>query len=407
MMLLSGYCILVVLNVQAQTLEDYFRVAADNNPGLNARYKEFEAALQEVTQARSLQDPTLSVGYFISPVETRVGPQRARLSLSQMFPWFGTLKAQGDAAAYLADAKYQAFIDARNKLYFQVATAYYPLYELNKLELLEQKNIDILESYKTISTKQFENGNGAMVDVLRADIMLKESQTNLKILKDKERSLKAAFNTVLGQDTDEDVIVKDSLELVQLPGNDLKDSLMVNNPVLKELDYKVSASQAMETAAIKQGLPKLGVSFDYVIVGERSDMAMDDNGKDAIMPMVSVGIPIFRAKYKAAEKKAQLMQESYLLQKEDYTNTIISGYETILFEIRQQQQLIYLYEDQIKESQQILNLLYSAYSNSGKEFEEVLRVQQQLLKYEKMRATALAQYHIALARLNYITAKKY
>jgi hypothetical protein len=51
--------------------------------------------------------------------------------------------------------------------------------------------------------------------------------------------------------------------------------------------------------------------------------------------------------------------------------------------------------------------LFSAYGNSGKDFEEVLRMQQQLLKYEKMKATAETQYQTALAKLNYITAKTY
>ena len=77
------------------------------------------------------------------------------------------------------------------------------------------------------------------------------------------------------------------------------------------------------------------------------------------------------------------------------------------FEIQQQQELIDLYDQQIQESIQALNLLFTAYSNSGNEFEEVLRMQQQLLKYEKMKATAETQYQIALAKLNYLTAKTY
>jgi outer membrane protein, heavy metal efflux system len=91
----------------AQTLDDYFKIAAENNPGLQAVYKEYEAALQKVPQVSTLPDPVFSFGYFISPVETRVGPQQAKFSLTQMFPWFGTLKAQGDAAALMAEAKYQ------------------------------------------------------------------------------------------------------------------------------------------------------------------------------------------------------------------------------------------------------------------------------------------------------------
>jgi len=393
--------------LQAQTLEDYFKLAAENNPGLQAKYKAFEAALERIPQANSLPDPTFSFGYFISPVETRVGPQRARFSLTQMFPWFGTLKSKGDAAALLAEAKYQAFLDARNQLYYQVAASYYPLYELEQWISLEQENVEILESYKTISTKQFENGNGAMVDVLRVDIMLKDAATNLQILTEKKRPLIAAFNALLNRDETEEVIVQDSLTIKALLSDYRRDSLLADHPILNELDLKLKASEEMEQVAIKQGLPKFGVGLDYAIVGNRSGVELPDNGEDILMPMVSVSIPIFRRKYNAAIKEAQLSQESYQLQKEDYTNSLISSYEMVAFELEQQRQLIGLYDQQIAESQQALNLLYTAYGNSGKDFEEVLRMQQQLLKYEKMKATAITKYHTALAKLDYITAKKY
>ena len=397
---------------EAQTLDDYLKIAAENNPGLQAKYREFEAAIQKVEQVNTLPDPNFSFGYFISPVETRVGPQRARFSLTQMFPWFGTLKAQGDAAALMAEAKYQSFLDARNRLYYQVAAAYYPLYELNQWKEIERENIEILESYKTITNKKFENGAGTMVDFLRVDIMLKDAKTNLSILNDKEVPLLTRFNKLLNREEDALVIVEDSLFAQALPDNFRKDSLLTNNPMLEELDLKIASSEASEEVAYKQGLPKFGVGLDYVMVGERTDPASDmaapqDNGKNALMPMVSVSIPIFRSKYKAAVKEAQLMQESFALQKEDFANTLTSNYEMSWFEIQQQQELLELYDQQIQESNQALNLLFTAYGNSGKEFEEVLRMQQQLLKYEKMKATAETQYQIALARLNYLTAKTY
>ncbi|SMG23282.1 Outer membrane protein TolC [Marivirga sericea] len=392
---------------QAQTLDDYFKKAAENNPGLQAKYREFEAALQRVPQVSTLPDPSFSFGYFISPVETRVGPQRARFSLTQMFPWFGTLRAQGDAATLMAEAKYQAFLDARNRLYYQVAAAYYPLYELNQWIEIERENIEILESYKTIANKKFENGVGTMVDFLRVDIMLKDASTNLSILNDKEAPLLTWFNKLLNREENAWVTVEDSLLAQTLPDNFRKDSLLAKNPVLEELDLKIASSEASEEVAYKQGLPKLGVGLDYAIVGNRPEVELPDNGQDILMPMVSVSIPIFRSKYKAAVKEAQLMQESYSLQKKDFANTLTSNYEMAWFEIQQQQELIELYDQQIQESNQALNLLFTAYSNSGNEFEEVLRMQQQLLKYEKMKATAATQYQIALAKLNYLTAKTY
>lgn len=384
----------------AQTLDDYFKIAAENNPGLQAVYKEYEASLQKMPQVSTLPDPTFSFGYFFSPVETRVGPQQTKFSLTQMFPWFGTLKAQGNVAALMAEAKFQNFIDARNRLYFQVASAYYPLYELKDFVRIEQENISILESYKTIATQKFKNGTGTMVDVLRVDIMLKDAQTNLSILRDKEKPLLTTFNKLLNRSETELVLISDTLKSENLSEYYRKDSLIAANPKLKKLDLKLQASQVAEIVAQKQGLPKLGVGLEYVL-----DISMPDNGKNVLMPMVSISIPIFRAKYNASVKEAQLLQESYTLQKQEVTNTLFSEYEMVWFQVQQQLQLISLYQQQIQTSHQSLNLLFTSYGNSGKEFEEVLRMQQQLLKYQKMSATALAQFHIAVERINYLTSK--
>ena len=384
--------ILGVTTAQTQTLDEYFKIAAENNPGLQSKYKEFEAALQKVHQVNSLPDPTVSFSYFFPKMMS----QRASISLMQMFPWFGTLSSQGNATALMAESQYQSFLDARNQLYFEVSAAYYPLYELNRLQEIEQKNINLLESYKSIANSKFKNGLSPMVDVLRVDIMLKEAVTNLSILKLKEKSLKTTFNKLLNRDIAEEVSIDTSLATETLQDSFRRDSIATNNPLLNALDLRIKASEASEIAVQKDGLPKLGIGLDYAII---------DNGKNIVMPMVSVSIPIFRKKYNAAKKEAQLMQESYALQKVDVTNSLIASYEIAWFEIQQQRELINLYEQQTKESNQSLNLLFSAYSNSGKDFEEVLRMQQQLLKYEKMKASAEVEYHTSLAKLNYITAK--
>ncbi|PWD97514.1 TolC family protein [Marinilabilia rubra] len=398
-------CVLMLLGtyqVRAQSLETYFATAAENNPGLQSRYKSFEAALQRVPQVSSLPDPTFSFGYFISPVETRLGPQKAKFSLSQMFPWFGTLKAKEDAASLTAEAKFQEFVDARNQLYYKVAAAYFPLYKLNEWKQIEKENIEILNSYKDIATRNFENGKGAMVDVLRVDIMLKDASTSLDILNKEEKPLLTTFNKLLNRPADEKVDIKVVANTDSLREHVRKDSLMAQHPMLKRLELLRQSSEAAETAARKSGYPKLGLGLDYVAVGERTDMQVEDSGQDVIMPMVSVTIPIFRKKYNAAVKEAQLKQESLALQKEEFTNNLISKYESVWFDINKQEQLISLYDQQIDETRRALKLLTTAYSNSGKEFEEVLRMQQEILKYEKKKAAAISKYKTAVARMEYV-----
>lgn len=401
--------ILAVLTsyLQAQSLEEFIKIASENNLELKAKHKEFEASLQKVAQVNSLPDPTFSFGYFISPVETRVGAQQARFSLTQLFPWFGTLKVQGNVAALLAEAKFQSFLNERNKLFYQVALAYYPLYELKKLKQIEQNNIALLTSYQTIANTKFKNGLGAMVDVLRVDIMLNDATINLKLLSEKEKPLTVYFNKLLNRAENDTIILTETAALNYISATERKDSLFTNNPILNELDIKIKAAEASKIAAKKQGLPKIGIGLDYVIVNERSDMVINDNGKDVFMPMVSLSIPIYRKKYNAQRQEAQLMQESYSFQKEQQINNLLANYETTAFELNQQKELLFLYNQQIEQTNQVLWLLFNAYANAGKEFEELLRTQQQLLKYEKLKATAETQYQQVAAKLNYITSKTY
>ena len=409
MKLIKNVIILLVMALPlwawGQDLEDYQKIAAENNPGLQGRYKEFKAALEKVPQVSSLPDPTLSFGYFISPVETRVGPQQAKFSLSQMFPWFGTLEAQGNAAALMAQAKYQSFIDARNKLYYHVADAYYPLYELDEQLRLQRENLEILESFMTLAQSKYENNQSSMVDVLRVDIMIKDARTNIDILEDKRQPLLTRFNNQLNRDASETVSIVDTINVSPLPDGYRRDSLLINHPLLEELSLKEEAMKEQEKAAIRKGLPSFGLGLDYVLVGERTDMDLADNGQDALMPMVTVSLPIFRGKYKAAKEEARIMQEAYRDMRQEMANNLGSAYEMVWFEMEKQRQNLDLYREQIDETSQALNLLFTSYSNNGNDFEEVLRMQQQLLKYQMMQATSLSEYKIAEAKLNYITSK--
>lgn len=392
-------------NVEGQSINDYYTIAAENNPELKAKYKEFEAAMQKIPQVSSLPDPNLSMGYFISPVETRLGPQNMRFSLSQMFPWFGTLKAQKNAATLMAESKYQAFLNAKNQLYSQVATAYYPLYELLKLKDIEQENIKILESYKNIANAKFENGKGSLVDVLRVDIMIKDSQTNLDILTKKEPALTSWLNSILNRKYNEKIVISKELQIMELPMEYRKDSI-TTNPILQELELKKQASEVAIEVARKQGLPKLGLGLDYVLVGKGMNN-FPDSGKDIIMPMVSVSLPIFRKKYNAATKEAKLMQESFSFQKEAYENKLNGTYYKLVFELEKERDLLKLYEGQVLTLSKSLNLLFAYYSNANKDFEEVLRMQQELLKYQKMQLSSTSTFYIKLAELDYLTAKQF
>lgn len=107
------------------TLQEYLRYASRNNAGLKAAFEQWKAALEQVPQAKSLPDPKFNYGYFIEEVETRVGPQRQRVGIMQVFPWFGKIEARTDAAAAGAKAARKRYEAEKLKLFFDVKETFY------------------------------------------------------------------------------------------------------------------------------------------------------------------------------------------------------------------------------------------------------------------------------------------
>lgn len=395
---------LVLSNAHAQVLGDHLQAAAEMNPGVQARYAEFEAAMKRSAQVRGLPDPSLTVGYFISPVETRIGPQRARFSLVQMFPWFGTLGAQAEVADRQAEARYEAFLEARNELFFKVRTAYYPLHELERAIALEKSDLEILRTYRAFALARFQAGTGSMVDVLRTDMMINAESTDITILEDRRKPLLESFSNAVGYPDPAVVNVTDSLILIDLKTYAI-DSIAMN-PRLSELDRRAASALAQAEAARKMGLPRFGLGLDYMVVDERTDMNVPDNGRDAIMPMFSVSLPIYRNKYRSAVEEAQDLNRALEAMRVQTDNELHTAYEVAYFDAHKAALNVQLMDQQIGIATQALELLLSAYSNSGKELEEVLRMQEQVLRFRLMRLSGMREHHTAVAKLDHLTAKR-
>ncbi|MBU2526787.1 MAG: TolC family protein [Bacteroidetes bacterium] len=404
--LLNLFLLLTTVSNQAQSLDDYLKIAAENNPGVKAAYLEFEASMQRLPQVNSLPDPTLSMSALGQMIETRVGTQEARFSLMQSFPWFGTLKAKKEVAALEADAKFQAYLDRRNELFFKVKTAYYELYEVKYHIFHTMENGQILKTLRTLALSKFENGTAPMTDVIRVDIMENDNRTDVEIFRDSRKPLEVQFNRLLNRPDTLTVSIPDSIPMLFDKEILLSQQNFENNPNLQQWDKKMLAAQAQEKVAVKNGLPNIGLGIDYSIISERSDVNFSDNGQDAIMPVVSISLPIFRKKYKAAQQEANLLQKAYSEMKTETENQLTSAWETNLFELEKAQIQIELYQQQIIKTQQTIDLLLSAYSNGTTDFEEILRMQQQLLKYQMEISTAFKNYQEARAKADYLIGKE-
>ncbi len=393
-------------NLKSQTLNDYLEMAAQNNPEIKAAYSEFEAALQKAPQVSALPDPSLTMSAFGRMIETRVGAQEARFSLMQMFPWFGTLEAKKNAANLMAEATFQNYLNSKNEVFLMVKKSYAEIYEINKMIHLEERNLEILDNYRELALSKFKNGKGTMVDVVRIDIKRNESETNIQLLKDQNQPLQIEFNSLLNRESDAIISIPDSLPIIENNRPIEKDSLFVFNPKLIRLDKKLASFEAEKEVVKKEGFPMVGLGLDYSIISKRDVPGLEMNGQDAIMPMLSVTLPIFRKKYKAKQNELDFMLQATAFEKQAIINNLQTSYSMALYNFSRANTLKILYKKQDESTKQAISLLIAAYSNSGTDFEEILRMNQDLLMLQTATESANKNQFIAQSTIDYLISKQ-
>ena len=391
MFFLVGLLILLGTKSSGQELQEYLQMAAENNAGLQAARVDYEVALQQLPQVKGLPDPNLGVSAFGKMED-------ARISLMQQIPWFGTLEAREDEASLLAEAQYQIYLDKRNELFYQVSQQYFRLYFLMEQSRYEKENQQVLENLKELTLSRMRSGEGNLSDVLQVDLLLNQSESDLKLLEMEARPVTSRLNALLNRDATEKVRLPDTLVLQEIPLVSLEDLEL--NPLVMEMEKRIEAAGHTVTVAKKSGLPQLGVGLE-LMVNQR--MMMEERGDNVLMPMVNLSLPIFRKKYKAAEEQARLQLESYVLQQEQLYQELEASLQEVIFDAEKMLEQLSLYEEQVENSQQILSLLLTGYSNSTSTFENILQVGQDLLGYRLKMAEARARYLTQLARITYLT----
>lgn len=313
-------CLLFVSALaKAQQLQSYIEEAVSNNPEIQAFELRYNIAEEKVNEANWLPNTEVSAGYFVSEPETRVGAQRARIGVKQMLPWFGTVTARENYATSMAEAEYVEITIAKRKLALSVAQSYYRLYETRAKQKVLDENIQLLKTYERLALTSVEVGKASAVDVLRLQIRQNELQQQKEVLEEEFNSEQTTFNNLLNRDENRTVEIVVAMEIPEDDPIYGKDALSLNPELLKYDKLYESIAQS-ELLNQRESQPMVGFGVDYLPVTERGDVNFNDNGKDVLMPMVSVSIPIFNNRYKSISRQNELRQQEIETQKEQRLN---------------------------------------------------------------------------------------
>jgi outer membrane protein TolC len=443
----------------------YLELAARNNPTVLQRFAEYQVALQKVPQVGSLPDPELSLGVFLTPIELVSGNQVADIRLMQMFPWFGVLKNAKDEMSLMAKAKYESFRDAKLQIFYDVQRTWYELHKTGQDIRISEKNIQILRTLNRLAlvrySKASTSGGGASVssgttsqsqgsylgssgmqtmggnsgsnsgttlgqtlspmqnnsmgsssgstslaDLYRIQIEIGDLENSIALLRNQQNTIIARFNSYLNRPVQSIVSVIDTLKPDNLNFTLLavSDSMITNNPMLGMLQYEQQSFDARKKMVTRMGYPMFGLGVNYSLIN-KSDMSTSAmNGKDMIMPMITVTLPIYRGKYKAIRAEADLMKSATEQGYKATANSLLTEYYEALQLYQDAQRRMILYESQSQLAKSSLDIMIKSFSVSGSGLTDILRIRQQTLDYELKKVEAVVDYNTAIAWLKRLMA---
>lgn len=392
-------------------LDGYLQEAAANNPDLWARYQAVVAQSQRGAQVGSLPDPEVNLAFFANPPNQAGSvPGRFAVSAMQMFPWFGLRSARRRVEDHRTRAVQRQFEADWLALMGEVQDAYFRYYRAQRAVELTAHQIELLDNLIPIVRARYETARaaGGQADVLRIEMEQEELRVELATLREARAPIRTAFNALLNRPADAPIEVPDALPetAVQVAGQSvgpdaeaLTDLVLAHNPSLDALDAQADARRAQVDAARRDGRPRFGLGVE-VMGRDFMQMRMMDTMNEGVALMATIQVPLYRDQYRAQRREAAARHRQTQYERTARENALRTAIEKHVQAYRDASRHIVLHRDELlPRAEQALEILREAYISDRALFDEVIRMQRQLLDHALAIVEAQADQHRARARL--------
>ena len=366
------------------TLDDYLAYAAIHNPGLEAAFNRWKAAIERISQVRALPDPRFNYRYFIENVETRVGPQEHGFGLSQAFPWFGKLELRAGVAEEAARAAHAQYEARKLHLFYRVKKAYYEYYYLARAIAVVKENRDLVKYLEEVARTRFKTAEARHPDVIRAQVELGKLDDRLRTLEDLSGPMAARLNALLNRPIDAHLPSPRQIaeEPVVLDDKRLFDQLEKDNPELAVLQYQIAQQRESIRLARKDYYPDFSLGVDYIDTGGAVMPGVSDSGNDPVSVGFSIDIPLWRDKYDAAVRESLAGFGAATKARIDRHNTLQADLKTALYYFHDAERKINLYRDTlVPKAKQGLKATEAAFRTGSASFIDLIDAERVLLEF--------------------------
>ncbi len=385
-----------------QGLPGYVGVAMEQNPELRAAFESWRASVERIGTVRTLPDPTLNFGVFVRSVETRVGPQLARVGVSQSFPWPTRLGAASEAAAGRARAQYRRLDAATLMLTRRVSEAYWQLWKLRRTHQIHSDHLNVLRGLSETVRARFVTGSATLADQQQIDLAAARLEDSLQSTLAAQRVAAARLSAALSLPEAAHLPTPTPPPAPRLPEKDEAQlrALAMQHPLLDAYVMLIQADEAEARSREAAGYPSFSIGLDWIITGESDMPDVPDSGKDAIAVTGGIGLPLWRGSYADAASAARAEKranEARLLAARDVA---LAELRANLSDVEEGVRRVKVYESTLlPQADAAYSSVLGAYATGRATVASTLLAQQELLRLRVELEEIRAEQAMAWARL--------
>ncbi|NOY90030.1 MAG: TolC family protein [Deltaproteobacteria bacterium] len=292
--------------------ESYVRYAMAKSPELRGDFERWRAATLRIRPARTLPEPVLTYGAFLRTPETRVGPQRQRVGLRQMFPWPTRLTHAASSAAHSADSAGRRF-DARAVIIRRrVAEAYWNVWFIHRAKVVDREEREIIRALEQTLRARIEVGASDLAQLSQIDLRLSRLDDRIDALDETEHQLAARLLGVIGAPSGDETPVSDTPPVIEPPAESLRALLAaaIDHPRARAMIAMAEASDERALSERARRMPSFTLGVDWIETGAARMDGVSDSGKDPLALGLGVTLPIWVGSYRDREEGAHAEAEA-------------------------------------------------------------------------------------------------
>lgn len=369
---------------EPQYMKDLVTKALSKHPALSSIAKVSSAAREMTGVSNYVADPMVQTNHFLSPLETRNGPQRYNIMVSQPIPWPGTISAQQAQARVKGELADQNLEAKKLDVAFAVRSAVLDLITVKSMKSVEVDLQNSLTSFREVVLSRIQVGKATQSDVAKLDVEI--ASVKQKIL---ELNLQIKLAThQLAELTGEDVDlsnIPDAFPVSYLSHSKFSslEQTLIAHPQYQAAVASVKYQEAIRAEERSKYFPKLSANVSWFGIDQPENSGVTDNpGKDGLSIGLAITIPIWSGWAGRVDREEHLIQ-SKQMDSQAIALTLKRQAEDVLAQLKMGQETLTIYQDDmIPNLKKALSIDQSSYSQGKVPIDRVLDDYTKLLGFE-------------------------